>query len=110
MRLDHFVIKPPQKPSITNNGANMAYNLETPSVTSSRGFQSSHLTWVKTMQKNQANGVYGRIIDTGVNYIVEGFNPEHTWTRVPCRRLVDAQLLLVKVMRKSTWEIIRNNQ
>ena len=110
MRLDHFVNKPPQKPSITNNGANMAYNLETPSITSSRGFQSSHLVWIKTMRKNNTNGVYGRIIDTGLNYVVEGINMSGNWVRVPCRRLIDAQLLLAKVMRKETFDILRNNQ
>ena len=114
MRLDHFVNKPPQKPSITNNGANMAYNLETPSITSSRGFQSSHLTWIKTMQKNTTNGIYGRIIDTGANYIVEGWNiNEKQWVRIPCRRLPDAQLLLTQVMNRTAWEAFRpvmNNQ
>jgi hypothetical protein len=99
--------------SLTNNGANMSdtYNLETPSVTSSRGFGSSHTVWAE-MHSNSLVGsgkrVYGRIIDTGANYIVEGLNTKNEWVRVPCRRLPDAQVLIAKVMRKEIFEDLRS--
>ena len=93
--------------SLTNNGSNMPYNLETPSVTKSRGYFSSHNAWVKTMQKGIKNLVWGRIQDTGTNYIVEGwqyanthFSDKTEWVQIPCRSLVDAQLLLGSVMDK----------
>ena len=47
------------------------------SVTLSRGYQSSHNTWVNTMRKNGASKhtrVWGRIKDTGANFIVEGWS------------------------------------
>ena len=91
----------------------MSKPLETPSITSSRGFGSSHTVWAN-MQRESLVGtgkrVYGRIIDTGANYIVEGWNMNHEWVRVPCRRMIDAQILLAKVMRKETFDILRNGQ
>ena len=100
--------------SLTNNGANMStYNLETPSVTLSRGYGSSHTVWAE-MHKNSLVGtgkrIYGRIQDTGCNYVIEGWNMNHEWVRIPCRRLIDAQVLLAKVMRKETFDILRNGQ
>ena len=82
--------------------------LETPSVTSSRGFQSSHLTWIKTMQKDMKIQVYGRIRDTGVNYIVEGWsvasNSGRTeWVQIPCQNLATAQMYLCDVMDKEEF-------
>ena len=83
------------------------------SVTLSRGFQSSHNVWVKT-QNNSLVGtgkrIYGRIQDTGCNYVIEGLNMNGEWVRIPCRRLIDAQILLAKVMRKETFDILRNGQ
>ena len=76
MRVDHFVIKPPttnlyrgatmaiSNTPKTNNqtittGATMAqYPQNTPSVTHSRGFESSHMTWVRTQQTG-SDLVYG---------------------------------------------------
>lgn len=90
--------------------------LETPSITSSRGFQSSHLTWIKTMQKDMPIKVWGRIKDTGVNYIVEGWNVRMgsanctEWVTIPCRSLPDAQLLLVSVMDKLSFDMERCRQ
>lgn len=101
--------------SLTNNGANMSdtYNLETPSVTLSRGYGSSHTVWAE-MHKNSLVGtgkrIYGRIQDTGCNYVIEGWNMNHEWVRIPCRRLIDAQVLLAKVMNKETFDILRNGQ
>jgi len=80
------------------------------SVTLSRGFQSSHNVWVETQSKSlvgTGKRIYGRIQDTGCNYIIEGWNMNGEWVQVPCRRLIDAQLLLAKVMRKETFDILR---
>ena len=86
--------------------------LETPSITKSRGFGSSHTVWVK-MHNNTLVGtgkrVYGRIMDTGANYIVEGINMHGNWVRIPCRRLPDAQVLLSKVMDKESFDFLRTN-
>jgi len=112
MRLDHFV----QLPKTHNNKGDKMSKLETPSITSSRGFQSSHLTWIKTMQKNMAVQVWGRIKDTGINYIVEGWTypqgPERRteWVQIPCRSLPDAQLLLGSVMDKLSFDIEKVRQ
>jgi len=82
-------------------GATMAhYPQNTPSVTHSRGYGSSHLTWITTHQKD-SNLVYGRIRDTGVNYIVEGYR-SGIWVVIPCKNLPSAQLLLGAVMPKAT--------
>ena len=89
--------------------------LETPSITSSRGFQSSHLTWVKTMQKDMKTQVWGRIKDTGVNYIVEGWDVSNPsvcteWVRIPCQNLATAQLHLGSVMNKLSFEMEQTRQ
>jgi len=111
MRLDHFV----QLPKTHNNKGDKMSALETPSITSSRGFQSSHLTWVKTMQKDMKTQVWGRIKDTGVNYIVEGWavrNGSHQteWVQIPCQNLPTAQLLLCSVMDKLDFDMERCRQ
>lgn len=101
--------------SLSNNtGDTMSNNaLTTPSITKSRGFGSSHTVWAK-MHSNSLVGtgkrIYGRIQDTGCNYVIEGWNMNHEWVRIPCRRLIDAQILLAKVMRKETFDILRNGQ
>ena len=80
------------------------------SVTLSRGYQSSHNVWVETQSKNlvgTGKRIYGRIQDTGCNYVIEGWNMNHEWVRIPCRRLIDAQMLLAKVMRKETFDWLR---
>ena len=86
--------------------------LETPSVTSSRGFQSSHLTWVDTMRNDVNRGtfrVHGRIRDTGTNFIVEGWkvvrgSDRTEWVRIPCQNLPTAQILLISVMDKQSFK------
>ena len=128
MRLDHFVLynnhlsnntgghmaQNTPSNSLSNNGANMSNNaLTTPSITKSRGFSPSHTVWVKTQSNNlvgTGKRIYGRIQDTGCNYVIEGWNMNHEWVRIPCRRLIDAQMLLAKVMRKETFDILRNGQ
>lgn len=129
MRLDHFVLfnnhlsnntgghmaQNTLSNSLSNNtGDTMSNNaLTTPSITKSRGFGSSHTVWAK-MHSNSLVGtgkrIYGRIQDTGCNYVIEGWNMNHEWVRIPCRRLIDAQILLAKVMRKETFDILRNGQ
>jgi len=129
MRLDHFVLfnnhlsnntgghmaqNTLSNSLSTNTGDTMSNNaLSTPSITKSRGFKPSHSVWVET-QSNSLVGtgkrIYGRIQDTGCNYIIEGWNMNHEWVRIPCRRLIDAQMLLAKVMRKETFDILRNGQ
>jgi len=112
MRVDHFVSKPPTTnlyKSLTNNGANMS-KLETPSITSSRGYASSHLTWVKTMQKDMRTQVWGRIKDTGINFIVEGWavcngSYQTEWVKIPCSNLATAQLHLCSVMDKVSFDV-----
>ena len=115
MRLDHFVLFNNDKHPIntlTNNGANMPYNLETPSVTKSRGYQSSHNVWVNTMRFNGASKhtrVWGRIKDTGVNYIVEGWeitsgSNRTRWVQIPCSNLATAQIHLISVMDKDSHQ------
>ena len=74
--------------------------------------------WVKQRQKEGAlsNLVWGRIIDTGINYIVEGHPCDGTaflldqWVTIPCRRLLDAQLLLGGVMNRLDFDLAKSGQ
>lgn len=108
MRLDHFV----QLPNQLNNKGDKMSKLETPSITSSRGFQSSHNTWVQTMRDDVYRGtfrVHGRIRDTGTNFIVEGWkvvrgSDRTEWIQVPCANLPTAQILLTSVMEKQSFQ------
>ena len=85
--------------------------LETPSVTKSRGFQSSHNTWVQTMRfsgLSKHTRIWGRIRDTGANFIVEGWDvtPDtdcNQWVQIPCANLATAQIHLVSVMDKTMF-------
>ena len=112
MRLDHFVLF--NNHLSNNTGDTMSNNaLTTPSITKSRGFGSSHNTWVNTMRFNGASKhtrVWGRIQDTGINFIVEGwkvaFHPNSTeWVRIPCANLATAQMHLISVMDKLSFEM-----
>jgi len=111
MRLDHFV----QLPKTHNNKGDIMSKLETPSITSSRGFQPSHNTWIKSMQKDMKTLVWGRIKDTGMNYIVEGWNVSNgtvctEWVKIPCANLATAQMHLVSVMDKIDFDMERVRQ
>ena len=118
MRLDHFVLHNNHLTTTTTNGGSMSNPLETPSVTSSRGFQSSHSTWVETMRNDVYRGtfrVHGRIRDTGVNYIVEGWevvrgSDRTRWIQVPCKNLPSAQILLISIMDKESFNAERTRQ
>lgn len=126
MRLDHFVLfnnhlsnntgghmaqNTPSNSLSNNTGDTMSNNaLTTPSITKSRGFSPSHSVWVKTQNHSlvgTGKRIYGRIQDTGCNYVIEGLNMNGDWVRIPCRRLIDAQILLAKVMRKETFDVLR---
>ena len=89
----------------------MSKSLETPSITKSRGFDSSHNVWANMHSQSlvgTGKRVYGRIIDTGANYVVEGWNMNGEWVRIPCRRFPDAQVLIAKVMRKDIFDSLRS--
>ena len=88
----------------------MSKPLETPSVTLSRGYGSSHTVWVESRNFDlvgTGKRIYGRIKDTGCNYVIEGINMNGNWVRIPCRRLIDAQVLLAKVMSKETFDHLK---
>jgi hypothetical protein len=103
MRLDHFV-------KLNNHltifkGLNM---LPVNSITKSRGFQPSESVWIDSMKKDVKGLIWGRIQNTGINYVVEGYIEERLeWVSIPCRRIQDAQLLLGAVMPKKDFAMHR---
>tara|TARA_R100000027_G_scaffold63546_1_gene56329 strand:- start:410 stop:766 length:357 start_codon:yes stop_codon:yes gene_type:complete len=114
MRLDHFVQLPKH-----HTGDTMSNNaLTTPSITKSRGFGSSHNTWVQTMRFSGSSKhprVWGRIQDTGVNFIVEGWEIKSgtdrtRWVQIPCSNLATAQIHLISVMNKLSFEMEKVRQ
>ena len=131
-RLDHFVSKPPTlnlysgdtmsnnqaTTSLTNNGANMPFPQNCRSITLSRGYQSSHNTWVNTMRfkgSSKHTRVWGRIQDTGLNYIVEGWeiisgSDRTRWVQIPCSNLATAQIHLISVMDKDAHQREKTRQ
>ena len=56
--------------------------------------------------------VWGRIKNTGINYIVEGYQQDASeeslvkWVQVPCRTLLDARLFLGSVMDKELFDSV----
>tara|TARA_R110000764_G_scaffold37330_2_gene83199 strand:- start:54 stop:392 length:339 start_codon:yes stop_codon:yes gene_type:complete len=103
MRLDHFV-KLNNHLTITK-GLNMT---TTKSITNSRGLQPSESVWIDSMKKDVKGLIWGRIQNTGINYVVEGYIEERLeWVSIPCRRIQDAQLLLGAVMPKKDFAIHR---
>ena len=108
----------PVTTSLTNNGANMPFPQNCRSITLSRGFQSSHNTWVNKMRFNGASKhtrVWGRIQDTGANYIVEGWqitpgSDRTQWVRIPCSNLATAQIHLISVMDKDAFQREKTRQ
>ena len=75
------------------------------------GDRAGLMMWVKARQaeNNQENLVWGRIQDTGINYIVEGYQGTSglNWVRIPCRRLLDARLLLGAVMSRLDFDLCK---
>lgn len=116
MRLDHFVLF--NNHLSNNTGDTMSKSLETPSITKSRGYGSSHNVWVQTMRFNGASKqprVWGRIQDTGANYIVEGWeitsgSNRTRWVQIPCANLATAQIHLVSVMDKDSHQREKTRQ
>ena len=104
MRLDHFV-KLNNHLTITK-GQNMSTSK---SITKSRGFFPSESVWIDSMKRDVKGLIWGRIQDTGLNYIVEGYidGGDLEWVRIPCKRIQDAQLLLGTVMPKNDFAIHR---
>ena len=64
-------------------------------------------TWIKTMQKGMSsnNLLYGRIINTGINYIVKGFNLFGEWCEIPCANLHTAKLYLGQIMSEPKFRM-----
>lgn len=118
-RLDHFVLF--NNHLTTTKGDFMSKSIfpqNCRSVTLSRGFQSSHNTWVNTMRfKGSSNHtrVWGRIQDTGLNYIVEGWeiisgSDRTRWVQIPCSNLATAQIHLISVMDKGAYQREKTRQ
>ena len=80
-------------------------------TTISAGDTAGLQMWVKQRQSKAPIGslVWGRIRDTGINYIVEGYQ-HRQWVAIPCRRLLDAQLLLGAVMNRLDFELAKTGQ
>ena len=106
MRLDHFVKLNNNLTTTPTTGHNMS---TIKSITNSRGYFPSESVWIDTMKRDVKGLIWGRIQDTGVNYIVEGYvaGGDLEWVRVPCKRIQDAQLLLGSVMPKNDFAIHR---
>lgn len=65
--------------------------------------------WVRARQAemNDNDLVWGRILDTGTNFIVEGYKGSGlNWVRIPCRRLLDAKLHLGTIMCKESFDFL----
>jgi len=58
--------------------------------------------FVAQQQHQQTNLVWGRIQDTGANFVVEGMQCGR-WVQIPCRTLLDARLYLGKIMDKASF-------
>ena len=85
-----------------------------PATTFQAGDTAGLAMWVKQRQSDSdfQDLVWGRIQDNGTNFVVEGYQTQWTadsfhskWVRIPCRRLLDAQLLLGQVMSRLDFEI-----
>ena len=85
-----------------------------PATTFQAGDTAGLAMWVKQRQSDNdfQDLVWGRIQDNGTNFVVEGYQTQWTadsfhskWVRIPCRRLLDAQLLLGQVMSRLDFEI-----
>ena len=114
MRLDHFVLfnnhLTNSKTNNNQNGASMPKSIfpqNCPSIEPNRVFGDGLMVWVRQQQKSNNNLVYGRIQDTGINYIVEGYNFNNDWVKIPCSNLPSAQLLLGKVMDRDVFHVTK---
>lgn len=68
-------------------------------------------TWIETMKKRssllQSQQVYGRIVATGSNYIVTGYDVDGAWVRIPCHNLATARLYLGRIMTELEFDLAR---
>ena len=85
-----------------------------PATTFQAGDTAGLAMWVAQRQADNNNQdlVWGRIQDNGINFIVEGYQTHWTaasfsskWVRIPCRRLLDARLLLGQVMSPLQFQV-----
>jgi len=74
-----------------------------------RPLSCANAMWTKQQQQGQTNLVWGRIQDTGINYIVEGYQ-QGEWVTIPCRKLLDAKLLLGTVMNRLDFDLAKIGQ
>ena len=75
------------------------------------GDRAGLMMWVKQRQSEMAleDLVWGRIKDTGTNYVVEGYlGYSMKWVRIPCRRLLDARLFLGSVMSRLDFDLCQD--
>ena len=87
-----------------------AYTLETPSCTSGLVGKPSSTVWVETMKSSpslQSRQVWGRIVATGCNYVVTGYNVHGEWVRIPCHNVTTARLYLGQVMSELDFDLAR---
>ena len=74
------------------------------------GDRAGLMMWVKQRQAQMAleDLVWGRIKDTGTNFIVEGWSVRSgtnrtEWVRIPCQNLATAQMYLISIMDKQSF-------
>jgi hypothetical protein len=53
----------------------------------------------------QPQQVWGRIVSTGSNFVVTGYNVHGEWVRIPCHNVTTARLYLGRVMTQFDFEI-----
>lgn len=82
-----------------------------PATTFQAGDTAGLAMWVAQRQaeSNNQDLVWGRIKDTGINFVVEGYQRQgdnRQWVQIPCRRLLDAHLHLGQVMDSDLFEFV----
>ena len=97
-------------PKTTTTGASMPTYSFQPLTKAHRTSDHYLDTWIKTMQKDMNNTLYGRIINTGVNYIVKGYDRFGTWTVIPCANISTAKLYLGQIMSEPVFKRHVHNQ
>ena len=61
-------------------------------------------TWIATMQDNNIDTLWGRIIRTNINYIAIGYNGNGEWTKIPCANLNTAKLYIGRFMTERLYK------
>ena len=88
----------------TDNNMKSFRSQPLPSV--SRPLSCASDFWVAQQQRQESNLVWGRIQDNGCNFIVEGYQ-QGEWVKIPCRKLLDAKLLLGQVMSRLDFDLAK---